>query len=215
MARKSKEQLKREAAAERKRRSRERRAADGLERFSPEVENPVRRLLAEVARRSGRTVSEVVVDLVEANPEGVPALKWVTRDADADQVEIEVTPAVHAFLTASRELSAGGVIEHLVISQCEITNAHDPWTRSLVYSHPGLDLSINTRSEVGWSAPILDPTYDYDKYAWRRRLIELATRPRVSDDSLLGFVEPRPPVSGEDRFLRTIEHRRRRHFDGM
>jgi hypothetical protein len=172
---KSKAQAKRDSAARRKRKSRENQKEAGLVRLDMEPEVPVARLVRDVAEALGKTISDVVVDLVQSTRLPSMSPKWNTRDSRFEGMEVVVPEQVKAVLTGHERLSSGSVLEWLVLQHCTAPKGPDgDW--SLVYRHPGTDRDFDAhRAHVPGGDRDPDGRV-YDKYDERVKIRQAHAR---------------------------------------
>lgn len=184
MARKTKVEAARAAAALRKRESRERSKMTGFTRLHLEPEVYTAEILAHAAKAQSCSVGSIVVELMEAVP--VDSLgaepKWYTPDCTAQDLEITVPVAVSMALSGHPWLSAGSVLEWLVLERCwiltpddvglidsvghEITDNHAE-CGYLCYVHPGNKIFVVTRMCHHKNGLVYANGKPYDKYVAR------------------------------------------------
>ncbi len=218
MSRKSKAQIAREAAAARKRASRQAKREAGLVRVHLQVEIPTVELLREVADRMGVTLSQVVIDLATPHLEqGLPDLQWTLPDFRSEDLDLDLPEQVADLLSSEPFLSTGSALEHLVVDRLDYLHEED---RELTYLHPVEPSSGPIYVSHGPKWTPRDPNeHRLSKYDLRRMAVELNSRPRISSSydahaDLGATVEP-PILPLDDHFLDLVERRRERHFESL
>ena len=163
----TKKRAQREAAV-RKQKSREKQRNDGFVRLETRVEIKSIRLLEQIGEDRGITVSEVVRDLIHSCILMVPHLKWITRDMESIPTELLLTKDERSYLLGDETLSAGGVIEHLLLDH--MVKWEDG---SLVYVHPEFTAATPYGLLTGWYPENLDAREphmrEWSKYTERKK----------------------------------------------
>lgn len=158
MARKTKAEQAAAISREHKRASRERQKEAGLVEVHLDPEVSTVRLLEKAASLSGKSVSQIVVELVKATPPSslLTTPKWSSPDCPARDLKLTIPEAVRDALASVPRLSAGSVLEWLVLEHCKVIT-----TDIVEGGEPDDDGQVATRDDVKYRTLFYDhPTED-------------------------------------------------------
>lgn len=193
MARKTKAEIAKAAVSARKRASRERAKMNGITRLEMEPEVYTVHLFAQLAKVTGRSRGDLLSDLLESVPVSdlQNAPKWSTRDCTAQSMEVTIPMSVSETLGSRPGLSAGSVLEWLVLERCwvltdddvgmtdstglMITDTHVE-TNTLCYIHPGDKVFVITKMHHVAGGVVDAKGEPFDKYAHRLLMCSEASR---------------------------------------
>jgi hypothetical protein len=126
------------------------------------VEIPTLKCLRMIAGRLETTVSEVVSMMIGDPPE-FPARGIITRDLTSEKVQLRLSEKEAAFLKSSSHYSVGGLIELMLLGNCEVIAG-----REIVTMVEGEVISTGMYEEdISQRLPHL---HAWDKYAERRMI---------------------------------------------
>ena len=114
-------------AAERKRKYLAKQDSNGLKRLQVEIESPSLLLLHEIARATDLTVNQVVTGIVKLQPVCPMGPKFKTcENLYTRPLDLVLPERVVDYLNSRSNLSAGGVIECLLLDLCEERTSSAP-----------------------------------------------------------------------------------------